>query len=972
MSSLDSASSDETETPTQISPRSLLGISRQQLLAQLSAQANEVTQVQTPWGHAIPKQDSGTDTSGLDSTGAELSLPDPEHSTTEHSLVLEALTSAAEALPAAQLRPPPALPRIESLLHTRPAFEDPSSEQSTVLLSVAAPDEALEQADVSMAATEAGSSSKSEAHAWTLFSSQDKREEPQPGDSAEGSFSSISFSPHAMSGVVLGGRYRLEAMVGVGGMGSVYRARDLELDEPVALKMLRREKINHPGVLARFRQEVKLARRVTHRNIARMFDLGEHQGEKFLTMEFIEGETVTVMQSRVARPSLDQVLQIGLGICEGLSAAHDVGVIHRDLKPDNVMIQADGRVVITDFGIAWSLSELGSEDNSDTKTGTPIYMAPEQVESQPLSPQTDLYALGELLYQLVVGGPPWQASTLGGLLMKRLHLPPPNPAEKRPELPSSFCQLIQHLMATRPEDRPESARWVSSRLKEVQGELEPSSLKGGQEPPGPRRVPTLQELAARAYAGAAMSPQTQRSLAVLPLRNVGQAEDAYLAEGLTEDLQDSLSMVPELRVLSRQRTRALGAEGQDPLALGRALGVQAVLDGTLRRLGDQFRLGLRLTSTQDGIQFWTRRYNVPGGELLVLSEQVAQEVTRMLQGTQQPTVRQAVTDPRAIELYLKARHLYHGAWSSIVLQSQALFEQAYRLAPQDPLLKAGYALSLARRFVLQKVEPEHETLCRQLAEQALAQAPNLAEAHMTLAWLNLNQALPAECGKALRRTIQSAPSLPDGYDLAGQLLLEIGDIEQGTALIQTSLLLEPRLIHSRRHLARIISMQGRVDEAIEILAPMLESPDTVSAAGMSLARVLVWHRRSVEARHFRQRLETKTFSGQARILAILDAACGQPPLEYLRSIQDMLLENPDSFRVKGFLHQLSVELYLVMGDVAQALPHLQAANQAKLLDLFWLESCPLLEPLRARPEFERIHQDFQQRRTDFLSGLQGT
>lgn len=927
------------------------------------------TNVQQPWSGALPPPQPS-----LTQTGPELSLILEETATELPTLTgLEALQSMNAALPLPSPPPPAPALRVESLMHTSLHAGLTQSDEPTLVFALPGEEpEATPNTHNPLPPDAEPLPLAAPSGGWALLSLSEEAEQQRQARAKSDAQTDPSEGPASLNGALLAGRYRLEALVGVGGMGSVYRARDLELDERVALKLLRRDKIHGPGVLARFRQEVKLARRITHRNIARMFDLGEHDGKKFLTMEFVEGETLATMQSREPRPSLERVLTVAIGVCEGLRAAHEVDIIHRDLKPENVMVQPDGRVVITDFGIAWPLSESGLEGESGSKVGTPTYMAPEQVEDQQLSPRTDLYALGELLYQLLTGQPPWQASTLGGLLMKRLQLPPPNPADLRPELPSELSQLIVTLMATRPEDRPASAQEVLTQLMGIQRRLQPTEPAEVSSHARPGQLPLLQQLTSRAQKALESSGGMRRSLAVLPLKNQGMPEDNYLADGLTEDLLDSLSMVPELRLLSRHVTRKLGDEAGDPLELGRKLGVHAVLDGSLRRRGEQFRLSLRLTSTQDGIQFWAHRYDGPGGELLVISEQVAQEVTRMLQGTEQPATRQAATNPKAIELYLKARQLYHGSWSDIILQSQELFAHAHALAPQDPQLMAGYALALARRFVVQDWSPGQQELCQHLALRAQELAPNLGEAPMALAWLYLNQGEARACGNAIQQALRASPGLADGYDLAGQLLLEVGEVDKGSILLQTSLTLEPRLSHSRRHVARTIALQGRVDEAIALLDPMLEPPETRSAAAMSLSRVLLWHGRRTEARQYLSRLAGLEFSVKNRVLFILEtAATGQLPPDPMAFLEMQSQSETGSVRVNSFLHQLSAEVLLASGHEARALQHLREANRCKLMDLFWLDHCPLLTGLRSLPEFEGLRQAFVERRDALLAGFNG-
>ena len=181
---------------------------------------------------------------------------------------------------------------------------------------------------------------------------------------------------------LLGDRYELLGLIGVGGMGSIYRARDRELDEVVALKMLRTDLVSSPAILERFRREVKLARRVTHRNVARVFDIGEHDGDKFLTMELVDGESLGALVAREGALPFARVVEIVSGICAGLTCAHAAGVVHRDLKPDNVLLASDGRVVLTDFGIARAFTDGGAGSTMGLLVGTPAYMAPEQVEGQ--------------------------------------------------------------------------------------------------------------------------------------------------------------------------------------------------------------------------------------------------------------------------------------------------------------------------------------------------------------------------------------------------------------------------------------------------------------------------------------------------------------------------------------------------------------------------------------------------------------
>ena len=266
-------------------------------------------------------------------------------------------------------------------------------------------------------------------------------------------------------------------MIGSGGMGTVYRARDLELDEVVALKVLRRELLSAPGIVDRFRREAKLARRVTHRNVARVFDIGEHEGEKFLTMELVDGESLAATIAREGAFSVVRAVEIAAAIAAGLASAHAAGVIHRDLKPDNVLIASDGRVVLTDFGIARAIISSGPAATVGGLVGTPAYMAPEQVEGREVDARADLYALGALMFELVTGHRAWARRTaIFVVAAARLTSPPPDPRARRPDLPAPAAELIMRCLARQPEHRPASAEEVSAWLGTIT--LPPASRAG--------------------------------------------------------------------------------------------------------------------------------------------------------------------------------------------------------------------------------------------------------------------------------------------------------------------------------------------------------------------------------------------------------------------------------------------------------------------------------------------------------------
>ena len=229
---------------------------------------------------------------------------------------------------------------------------------------------------------------------------------PAAGSTAPSGSGLKSPTAQELPPVLYGGRYQILGLLGSGGSGTVYRARDTELGEIVALKLLHRDLLRAPGVLDRFRSEVRLSRKVTHKNVARMFDIGEHAGEKFLTMELIEGESLaTVMGADIGQTHalpLSRTIAIATEVCAGLAAAHEVGIVHRDLKPENIMLAKDGRVLITDFGIARMQQQPDKPSAAAEFVGTPAYMSPEQAEgADKIDARSDLFSLGVMLFERI-------------------------------------------------------------------------------------------------------------------------------------------------------------------------------------------------------------------------------------------------------------------------------------------------------------------------------------------------------------------------------------------------------------------------------------------------------------------------------------------------------------------------------------------------------------------------------------------
>jgi serine/threonine-protein kinase len=758
---------------------------------------------------------------------------------------------------------------------------------------------------------------------------------------------------------VFAGRYEIVGLVGSGGMGTVYRARDRELDEVVALKLLRRDVVDQPGMLDRFRQEVKLARRVTHRNVARTYDIGECDGEKFLTMEFVEGEALSARLGREGALPLDVVMAVADGICAGLQAAHAAGIVHRDLKPDNVLIARDGRVVLTDFGIARALSDAGRVATMGLAMGTPAYMAPEQVEgATDLDARADVYALGAMLYECLTGERAWSGESVWALAAARLLQPPPDPRAKRPEVPTPAAQLVLRCMARRREDRFASVADVMHVMSTL---TMPARLAPRTSAPPPAQAPFEADA---------------KAVAVLPFRNAGAPGDEYVAEGLGDDLIDALSMTPGLRVLARGAVARYRGEARDAREIGRELRVQVVVDGSVRRAGDMLRVSTRVVSVADGFQLWAKRFDRPEREVLSVSDEAANAIAEALTLQRSAPARQAPSDPRALDLYLRARHAFRQGWRPGLGDAIELFRQALALAPTDPTILAGYARAQLRRFMVNTEAEDAEDAerkVREAAERALAIAPRLGEAHAALA--NLKWVMGDHVGSArdLREAIRIAPSSGEVNELYGRMLLEAGAGARGVEVLAAAMALDPELQGS---VSGSDLLRGRILigqwEAFE--SALQREPADLGAGQhyFLMTRLSLWRRDAEAAAALRRQVQPKTFALRQEVLGIL-------ALAETRVVPNGMHETLAQWgRVVGrarrrpmFFRQLAAEVQAFMGDEAGAVRFMAEGDALGLIDVTWADHCPLFAPMRASPLFVAVRDRIAARAKEALDVLEG-
>jgi len=729
---------------------------------------------------------------------------------------------------------------------------------------------------------------------------------------------------------VVADRYEVLGLVGSGAMGTVYRARDRELDEIVALKVLKKELAGAHEIIERFRREVKLARRVTHRNVARMFDIGEEGGDRFMTMELIEGESLGSKLAREGRVAVTEVVTIARDICAGLGAAHDAGVLHRDLKPDNVIVARDGRAVITDFGIARAALERGSRTAPGAFIGTPLYMAPEQVEGLPIDGRADLYSLGAMLYELLTGKAAWERESIIATAAARLLSPPPDARAIVPEIPEPLAALVTKLMARQREDRPATPHDVGDALATF-------------------HAPTL------APARVTLPPVRRRKkrIAVLPI-TVSAADDEYLAFGVGEELRDLLSVVDGVAV--RHADKAAAERANDPREAGRMLDVDAVVAGTLRRDGDQMRVALRVITVEDGFQLWARRFERAKTDVLAVADEAARDIAAALTTTMETAPRAPNANRDAEDLYLRGRFLlYNGAFVSGTELTATALGQAYALEPNDPRIAGHLAIALARGYSAGRLDDPEEA--RRVALHALDLDATRAEGRVALGTIHLADGDGQKAAVELASALRVARNSVDALDAMGRVLCEVGETTEGLRLLD-QLLAKEEVTMARITKVRTLALLGEMERADEVMRDGWHLPETHPPMALTLLRFACWTRDVARVRaivHLADRMPEVRPMFEA-IGRALDEPNGGFPAKALHHAAVTVIKRlpTKTVRSRAFVHQLTTEASLVFDDVEGALTALRACDEAKLFDILWLDRCPLFERVRDDPTFREV------------------
>jgi serine/threonine protein kinase/Flp pilus assembly protein TadD len=727
------------------------------------------------------------------------------------------------------------------------------------------------------------------------------------------------------------GPYEILDLLGSGGMGEVYRARDSRLEREVAVKVLPERLAHDPLSLARFQREARAVAALSHPHIVALYDIGTEQGTNYVVMELLEGHTLG-QRLKTAALEWRESLEIALAVAEGLAAAHAKGLIHRDIKPENIFLTGNGGVKILDFGLVRQEKQaLPTSPMANTVTlgtqqgmllGTVSYMSPEQVRGQQADARSDVFAFGCVLYEMLVGQRPFWGESPADVMVAILHDNPPLLSESGRHRPATLDRVVARCLNKTPAQRYASAAELVAALKPLR---EDAACRDDEARPT--------ETVARRQEATGTLPRQQPavSIAVLPFVNMSSdPENEYFSDGLAEELINVLSKIEGLRVASRTSAFALKGKNEDLRKIGEQLNVRTVLQGSVRKSGSRIRVSAQLGNVADGYQLWSETYNRQLEDVFAIQDEIAQNIAKALQVILTEKDRRALERPaptgdiRAYDYFLRGMQLFHQFRRKTLEAAVRMFEQAIAIDAAYGRAYAGLADCYSLLYTYWNARGDIQDKADVASRKALDLEPELAEAH-------------AARGLAL--------SIHKRYDEARKVF-------------ETAMRLNPHLFEARYFYGRACLAEGRLDDAARLLAEASRLCPEDYQAPILGAGVLSGLGRKTEAEAaYRRGLEVienhlQLYPDDARALYLgATAWCqlGEQP-RALDWVRRALAIDPDEPMT---LYNIAC-VYSLLGQIEEAIDALARAVEKGFTHKAWIENDADFKPLHGYKRYRAL------------------
>jgi len=519
-------------------------------------------------------------------------------------------------------------------------------------------------------------------------------------------------------------RYQIIEELGKGGMGRVYKAHDTKIKEKIALKLIKLEIAKDKKTIERFSNELRLARKIRHKNVCGMFDLGEDKGTHYITMEFVPGEDLRSSIRRFGQLPIGKSISIAKQICEGLAEAHRLGVVHRDLKSNNIMIDKEGNVRIMDFGIARSLESKGIT-GAGMMIGTPEYMSPEQVEGEEVDQRSDIYSLGVILYEMVTGRLPFEGVTPLSVAHKHRYEATQEPKKVNAQIPEDLSQIILKCLEKDKKKRYQRAEEFFDELDNIE-----------------ERITATKRDISEKISGEVGTEEIRwkKSIAVLPFVDLSpQKDQEYFCDGISEEIINALTKIKDLRVVARTSSFSFKDRQIDIREIGSKLNVEKILEGSVRKAGNRLRITAQLINVEDGYHIWSERYDRDLEDIFTIQDEVTLAIVdmlkiKLLEREKAKLVKRHTEDIDAYNLYLKGRYFWNKRTAEGLKRAIEYFNRAIEKDSQYALAYAGLADSHIMLTYYSSSPPEEGFIrAKEAAMKAVDLSENFAEAHASLA-----------------------------------------------------------------------------------------------------------------------------------------------------------------------------------------------------------------------------------------------